>query len=193
MITLQYLEDATTSNKANAQTYLEGINAAITQFDINTHNRLSAFLATVAIESAHLSTVEEGLFYSNAARLASIFHRAFINEEAALPFVRNSSALDQKLYGGFHGRGLIQLTWEANYAACSKALGVDFIANPRYLCQPMYAALSAGWFWATHGCNEAADSGDMSLVTLHVNGPAKLALKERQDQFVIALMEPEVA
>ena len=188
MITLDYLEQATTSNMANASKYLDGINAALGHFQIDTHNRVSAFLATIAIESAHLSTVEEGLFYSNADRLAAIFHRAFASPADAAPFVRNPVALDQKLYGGFHGRGLIQLTWEANYRACGDALGIDFVSSPAKLCEPMNAALSAGWFWATHGCNEAADSGDMEAVTLHVNGPAKLALKERQDQFAIALL-----
>lgn len=193
MISLQYLEDATSSNQANSQKYLEGINAAIARFEIDTHNRLSAFLATVAIESAHLTAVEEGLYYPTPNRLFAIFPRAFHSVDEAVPFTRNPSALSQKLYEGFHGRGLIQLTWKANYLACSHALGEDFIANPALLTQPMWAALSAGWFWATHGCNEAADRGSMEEVTLYVNGKAKMALKERQDQFAIALMTPESA
>lgn len=190
MITLEYLEQAATANMANSQKYLEGINAAIEHFDINNHNRVSAFLATVAIESAHLTAVEEGLYYSDPARLVLIFHRAFASVADAVPYTRNPAALSQKLYNGFHGRGLIQLTWEANYKACGDALGIDFVSNPARLCEPMNAALSAGWFWATHGCNECADAGNMEAVTLHVNGAAKLALKERQDQFAIALLTP---
>lgn len=188
MITLDYLEEATSSNKANSQTYLEGINAAIDRFDINNHNRVSAFLATIAVESAHLTAVEEGLYYSDPVRLARIFPRAFASSNDALSYVRNPAGLSQKLYQGCHGRGLIQLTWAANYKACGDTLGVDFVANPQLLTQPMYASLSAGWFWSTHHCNEAADDGDMEAVTLHVNGPAKMALKERQDQFAIALL-----
>lgn len=191
MISLQYLEDATSSNLENAKKYLEWINAALDRFEINTYKRRAAFLATVAVESAHLTAVEEGLYYSDPNRLVTIFRRAFPSVSDAVPFVRNPVALSQKLYGGFHGRGLIQLTWKANYLACSEALGVDFVAQPELLTQPMYAALSAGWFWATHGCNEAADRGSMEEVTLHVNGPAKLALKEREDQFAIALMKAE--
>lgn len=188
MITLEHLEQATSSNLDNARKYLEALNAAMDRFEINTHNRVSAFLATVAIESAHLTAVEEGLYYTDAARLASIFRRAFPTVADAVPYVRNPSALSQKLYNGFHGRGLIQLTWEANYRECGEGLGVNFVLNPSLLTKPTYAALSAGWFWSTHGCNEAADNGSMEEVTLHVNGPAKMHLKERQDQFAKALL-----
>ena len=188
MITLNYLETATGSNTANAQKYLEPLNATMDRFDINDHKRRSAFLATVGIESAHLTAVEEGLYYTDPNRLVAVFRRAFPDVASALPYVRNPAALSQKLYNGCHGRGLIQLTWESNYRACGNALGVDFVKNPQLLTQPMYAALSAGWFWSTHGCNEAADRGSMNEVTLHVNGPAKMALQERQDQWARALL-----
>ena len=187
MITLQYLEDATTSSLSNSQKYLDGINQAMDRFEINTPNRIAAFLATIAIESAHLTTCEEGLYYSDPARLALIFPRAFKSASQAVPFARNPKALSQKVYAGYHGRGLIQLTWLTNYQQCSNALGIDFVANPSLLTVPVNAALSAGWYWSTHGCNEAADNQDMETVTLKVNGPAKLALKERQNQFEIAL------
>ena len=31
--------------------------------------------------------------------------------------------------------------------------------EPDLVATPKYAALTAGWFWSTHGCNEAAESG----------------------------------
>jgi len=135
-----------------------------------------------------LTATEEGLYYSSAERLAGIFKRAFNGDvSAALPFTKNPKALSQKLYQGFHGRGLIQLTWEKNYRLCGDALGVDFVAHPELLSSPQYAALSAAWFWKTNGCNEAADKSDMDLVTKIVNGPAKLHLAERKQQFQVAM------
>lgn len=188
MITQHYLQTATNSSEANAAKFYGPLVAAMERFEINTPKRISAFLATVAIESAHLAAVEEGLFYSSAERLALIFKRAFHGDAAeAGPYTRNPKALSQKLYEGYHGRGLIQLTWAKNYEACGKALGVDFMADPSMLCTPEYAALSAGWFWKTNGCNAAADAGDMAKVTAIVNGPAKLHLAERTAQYLVAM------
>ena len=152
MISLEYLTIATNAKPENAAKFLDGINEACERFNINTPKRIAAFLATVAIESAHLSAVEEGLYYSSAERLASIFNRAFGGDpERAKDYTRNPTALSQILYGGFHGRGLIQLTWEKNYRACGEALGVDFVSDPQLLASPRYAALSAGWFWDVTG------------------------------------------
>ena len=187
MISAAYLQTATGSTPANAAKYLDAINAALVRFEINTHQRVAAFLATVAIESAHLAAVEEGLFYSSPDRLASIFKRAFKSPAEAVPFAKNPKALSAKLYEGFHGRGLIQLTWRRNYEACGKALDMDFVADPALLALPANAALSAGWFWKANGCNEAADRGDMEAVTKIVNGPAKLHLAERKAQYQIAM------
>lgn len=188
MITAEYLATATGATPANAAKYLAPLNAAMERFEINTPKRISAFLATVAIESAHLTAVEEGLYYSSADRLAAIFKTAFKGDAAqALPFTKNPKALSQKLYAGMHGRGLIQLTWEKNYRACGDALGVDFVAQPALLTTPEYAALSAGWFWKTNGCNAAADAGDISKVTGIVNGPAKMHLVERTAQYLVAM------
>jgi putative chitinase len=186
MITVDYLQKATGSTPANAAKYIDALNAAMDQFEINTANRISAFLATVSIESARLSAVEEGLFYSSPERLASIFKRAFRDADDATPFAKNPKALSQKLYQGFHGRGLIQLTWEANYRRCGEALGVDFVSEPNLLTTPEYAALSAAWFWKANGCNPPADLGDMTKVTAIVNGPAKLHLAERKAQYLVA-------
>lgn len=187
MISAEYLAKATGATPANAAKYLVAVNAAMARFEINTHQRVAAFLATVAIESAHLAAVEEGLFYSSPDRLASIFKRAFKSPAEAVPFAKNPKALSAKLYEGFHGRGLIQLTWRRNYEACGQALGVDLVGNPALLSAPEHAALSAGWFWKTNGCNEAADRGDMDAVTKIVNGPAKLHLAERKAQYLVAM------
>jgi len=35
---------------------------------------------------------------------------------------------------------------------------------------PMYAAMSGGWFWATHGCNQIAESGDEKALCKRING-----------------------
>lgn len=86
----------------------------------------------------------------------------------------------------FRGRGLIQITGRANYQAVSDALGVDFVATPSLLQQDGYAARSAAWWWATHGCNELTDTGSVEAVTRRINGGLN-GLADRQRRYSIAL------
>lgn len=69
----------------------------------------------------------------------------------------------------FRGRGLIQVTGRANYAAMSEALGVDFVTRPERLEAPIYAALSAGHFWQAHDLNELADREDIDAISDIIN------------------------
>lgn len=41
---------------------------------------------------------------------------------------------------GYHGRGLVQLTWRRNYEKMSKLLGVDFVNYPDRVLLPQYAS-----------------------------------------------------
>jgi len=44
------------------------------------------------------------------------------------------------------------------------------VAHPELVATPMYAALSAGWFWKTHGCNELAEAQNWEGLTKRING-----------------------
>lgn len=187
MITVEQLQKCTNATYQNAERYSEALNAAMDWAEINTPQRVAAFLATVAVESGNLKAVEEGLFYRSADRLALIFPRVFKTAAEAQPCVGNPRELSRRLYNGFHGRGLIQLTWERNYKACGEALGEEFVSDPDLLLTPAWAAMSAAWFWKTNECNLPADAGDMDRVTRIVNGPAKLHLKERVEAYERAL------
>ena len=70
----------------------------------------------------------------------------------------------------FRGRGCIQLTGHANYYHAGEALGVDFVLNPDLVATPRYAAMTAGWFWSTHGCNPLAENADWVGLTKKING-----------------------
>lgn len=55
-------------------------------------------------------------------------------------------------YYPWHGRGYVQLTWEANYVRAGKELGLDLITDPDVVMQPKIAAKilvagsKKGWF-----------------------------------------------
>lgn len=185
----QLLARCTSAQFDRAQLFAEPLTAAMERFKINTKNRQACFLATVAVESDHLEELEEGLGYSTADRLRLIFPSLFRTGKAdAKDYVRNPKALSQLRYGGFHGRGLIQLTWEKNYKAAGDALGFDYVGNPDLLLQPEHAALTAAWFFSDHAhCLPAADALDMFDITGKVNGPKRLKLPERRSQMNLAL------
>jgi putative chitinase len=184
----QTLAKATGSTLADAQKYALPLEAAMNRFGIDTAKQRAAFIATVAVESTKLTSVEESLYYKDADRLASIYTRLFHGEpRLAAPYTRNSAKLGEALYQGYWGRGLIQLTWLANYQNCSAALGQDFVAYPELLTQPEWAAMSAAWFWYSKGCNGPADMGDMTEVTRIVNGPRLMHLAERKAAYATAL------
>ena len=185
--TVEQLAAATSAPYGNAQTYHQPLLDAMGRFDICSLQRQAAFLATVSVESAQLSSPEESLYYKDPARLARIYPRAFKNAAAAVPYARNPQGLSELLYKNYHGRGLLGLTWRRNYERASEALGFDYVGNPALVATPKHAALTAAWFWHDAKCNDPADKGDMTEVTRRVNGPALMHLAERKAQYEIAL------
>jgi len=88
----------------------------------------------------------------------------------------------------YRGRGLIQITGRANYEAGSEALFNDArsLNTPELLETPVYAAMSAGWFWKRAGLNTLADKGDLLTITKRINGGTK-GLADRQALYKRAL------
>lgn len=125
---------------------------AMEEFEINTPARQASFLAQIGHESGQLRYVRElasGTAYEGREDLGN----THLGDGAR-----------------FKGRGLIQITGRANYAACGEALGLDLVANPELLEEPVSACRSAGWFWKLHGLNELADAGDQVRITKRING-----------------------
>ena len=135
-----------------ANLFLAYLNAAMAEFGIDTPLRQASFLAQVGHESGQLRYVRElasGMAYEGRVNLGNVI---------AGDGVR------------FKGRGLLQVTGRANYAACGVALGLDLLAWPELLEQTVYACRSAGWFWQSRGLNRLADAGDQEQLTRRING-----------------------
>lgn len=132
--------------------FVEPLNDAMAEFEINTPEREAAFLAQVAHESGGFVYVREiasGAAYEGRGDLGNTEHG------------------DGER---FRGRGLVQITGRANYRDCGAALGVDLVATPELLEAPGLAARSAAWFWREHGLNELADKGEFKTITRRING-----------------------
>lgn len=181
MITTAVLQELGASWR-NAAQYVAPLQATAERYEITTPRRVACWLGQLAHESASFSRVVENLNYS-AAGLLKTFPKYF---DAALAeeYARNPARIASRVYGGrmgngseatrdgwhFRGRGLIQITGRENYARCGEALGVDLTRRPDLLERPMYAALSAGWYWHEHNLNALADRLDMHAITRRING-----------------------
>lgn len=173
----------TGATRADAEKYAWHLTDAMKRFAIDDNPmRTAVFLGQMAVESDSLSASQEGLSYSSADRLRAIFPSLFVKGDyRAEDYVRNPKALSQLRYKGYHGRGLIQLTWGDTYLKASQDLGFDYVGQPDLVAEPMHAALTACWFFAKHKpCLAPADAGNVLRVTELVNGPAKLHLPRRQ-------------
>lgn len=155
MITLEQLVELCRASGKAAERLAQivvPLNAAMTEFEINTPRRAAAFLAQIAHESGRFIYVREiasGEAYEGRADLG------------------NTEPGDGRR---FRGRGWIQITGRSNYRDCGAALGVDLVGSPELLERYGLASRSAGWFWFTRGLNELADVENFRKITLRING-----------------------
>lgn len=158
-------------------------NETFERWSIATPRQRAAFIGQCGHESGNFTKLEEGLSYS-AERLMKIWPRRFPTMEVAQRYARNPRALANYVYANrmgnrdeasgdgwrFRGSGWLQLTGHANFFHASKGCGEDFVMKPDLVRTPQYAAMTAGWYWATHKCNEIAESGDWTKLTKVING-----------------------
>ncbi|WP_447775618.1 glycoside hydrolase family 19 protein [Variovorax boronicumulans] len=186
------LARCTGSTPGAAALYAGHLTVQMERFEIDTRARTAAFLANVSAETQRLAAVEEDLNYRTADRLRLIFPSLFVaakgGKHRAEDYVRRPAALSELRYRGYHGRGLLHLTWLDAYAAAGAALGFDYVGKPSLVSLPEHAAATACWFWAEFKkLNPAADRGDMYEIRGKVNGPARLQLAETMSLRTTAL------
>ncbi|MCO7579133.1 glycoside hydrolase family 19 protein [Pseudomonas protegens] len=161
-ITVQQLLQILPNAGAKAGVFVPALNAAMSKYAIITRLRMAAFIAQIGHESGQLQWVRE---------LGSNQYLSKYDTGTLAKRLGNTPEADgdgQK----YRGRGLIQVTGRANYEACSEALFSDarLLNTPELLEAPVYAALSAGWFWQRAGLNTLADKGDFLTITKRING-----------------------
>ena len=168
----------------------EPLTTTFTTFGMNDARKMAAFIGQCSHECNHFKTLEENLNY-RPETLQKLFGHKFKPEEIAI-YAHHPEKIANRIYGNrmgnreessgdgwrFHGRGCIQLTGHDNYWHFGQAINKDMVKEPQLVATPMYAALSAGWFWKTHGCNELAESQNWEGLTKRING-GLFGLEER--------------
>jgi putative chitinase len=179
--------------------WVPALNETFAKWGIATPRQQAAFIGQCGHECGNFRILEENLNY-RAATLMKLWPKRFPTLEIANQYAGQPKRIANKVYADrmgnrdeasgdghrFRGRGCIQLTGHDNYYHASKALGVDFVANPDLVATPQYAALTAGWFWFTHGCNELAQNANWTGLTKKING-GTIGLNERISHTQLAL------
>jgi putative chitinase len=178
---------AATAPNANAALWAAALAVPTHSSGITTPNRIAMFIGQVAEESGDFRLMSEDFWYSTAERIREVWPTHFANQEDAAPFVGRPRALANRVYANrmgngdeesgdgwrFRGRGLIQITGRAMYAAFAKV--EPRASDPDWLTTAPGAAASACWFWTLPhpglpSLNSLADAWDVPRVTQRVNG-----------------------
>jgi putative chitinase len=180
----------------------DALSKLLPDYEINTPQRIAAFLAQCAHESAGFTALKENLNY-RAPSLRKLFPTHFetdaiANDYASRP--NKQEAIANRLYCNrmgngneasgdgykFCGRGLIQITGRDNYTWFAASLEISSDEAAEYMQTFEGAAQSACWFWETNNLNQFADRGDILTLTKKING-GTIGLDDRIKQYNNAL------
>lgn len=182
--------------------WYEALCQILPDYEIDTPQRVAAFLAQCAHESGGFRALKENLNY-RAETLRKIFPKYFptddiANQYAGLP--NKQEAIANRVYAnrmgngdeasgdGFRycGRGLIQLTGKQNYTKFAESLDIPVEEASEFLSTFEGAIQSAAWFWESNNLNQYADSGDILTMTKRING-GTIGLEDRKKHYEHAL------
>jgi putative chitinase len=184
-----------------ARIFIDPLNEAMDQYQINSRLRMSAFIAQGIHESGGFRDLEENLYYTTPERIYAVFSSQFKNPQEAVPFTRNPRKLANRVYDlrngngdeasddgwRYRGRGIVQLTGRINYRKCDQSMNTQYELNPDLVAQPRDACLTYGNYWFRNQCNALADNGLIDAITKAINGPAMRGALERRQLYAKAL------
>ena len=192
-ITKEQLSQLIPKNPYLDQWY-EALSVLLPDYEINTPNRIAAFIAQCAHESASFTALHENLNY-RAETLFKVWPKKF-PPAVAQQYAHKPEAIANRAYASrmgngdeasgdgwrYCGRGLIQLTGKDNYTAFADSIGITPEEVSDYVQTFEGAAQSACWFWETNNLNQYADSGDIETMTKRING-GTLGLEDRKKHY----------
>jgi len=198
MITQEQLSQIIPGN-AYVEHWCEALNKLLPDYEINTPQRIAAFLAQCAHESGGFNALQENLNYK-AESLMRVWPGRFPTMEIASHYAHNPEMIANKVYADrmgngpessgdgwkYCGRGLIQLTGKDNYTAFADSIGVTPEEVSEYLTTFEGSIQSACWFWENNNLNQFADNGDITTMTKRING-GTIGLEDRMKHYQHAL------
>lgn len=177
-LTVQQLSRILPKNKEVAAWH-KALVAILPQFQINTVERVAAFLAQCAHESSDFTVLEENLNYS-AKRLTQVWPKRF-PPSIANQVAGNPRRIAEIAYGNrmgnnqpndgylFRGQGIIQLTGRDNFTRWGQSLNLTAEQAVERIKTKQGAVEAAAWFWKTNNLNRWVDTKDFDGLSDSIN------------------------
>jgi putative chitinase len=189
--TLAKFKECVGGNPPYAEQWYEALCQILPDYEIDTPQRLAAFLAQTAHESGGYRAIKENLNY-RAVTLRKVFPKYFPTDESAAQYAGKPEMIANKVYGNrmgngdessgdgyrYCGRGLIQLTGKDNYTRYAQSLEISVEEASEHLLTFEGCVQSAAWFWENNNLNRWADAGDILTLTKRING-GTIGLEDR--------------
>jgi putative chitinase len=186
-------------NNPDLDGWYEALSSVLPEYEIDSPQRVAAFIAQCTHESGGFKRLKENLNYK-AESLVRVFPKYFPSLDLAKQYAHDQQKIANRVYGsrmgngdessgdGFRycGRGLIQLTGRNNYTKFAESIGMAVEEVPSLLETFEGAVKSACWFWKTNNLNQYADSGDILTMTKRING-GTIGLEDRIKHYNHAL------
>lgn len=175
--------------------WYDALNEILPEYEINTPQRVAAFIAQCAHESGGFKALKENLNYK-AASLRRVFPKYFPDDSIAAAYANKGEMIANRVYANrmgngdehsgdgyrYCGRGLVQLTGKDNYSWFAASLEMPVEDVPEYLSTFEGAVQSACWFWETNNLNQWADKDDILTMTKRING-GTIGLEDRKKHY----------
>ena len=182
--------------------WYNALSQLLPDYEINTPQRIAAFIAQCAHESGNFMVLQENLNY-RPPTLRKIFPKYFPTDAIANDYCsrpNKQQAIANKVYANrmgngdeasgdgyrYRGRGLIQLTGKDNYTFFAGSLGITEEEAAEYMATFEGACQSACFFWEQNKLNQWADKGDIVTLTKRING-GTIGLDDRIKHYEHAL------
>ncbi len=166
--------------------WFNAMSQLLPDYEINTPERVAAFVAQCAHESGGFKFLKENLNYKWQS-LRKIFPKYFPDDGIAQKYAampNKQEAIANRIYANrmgngpeesgdgyrYCGRGLIQLTGRDNYFWFAQSIETPIEEAAEYLETFEGAVQSACWFWENNKLNQWADKGDILTLTKRING-----------------------
>lgn len=197
MLTLEQFAKAVPCSLEIAKRWHPVIVLAAQKWDVSTPQRMAGWIAQMSMECKRFTQFTENLNYSVQGLANTWPSRFAMDPKSKIKYPNtlawklgrtdnkpcDQRALANEVYGSrmgnrpgtndgwdYRGRGPKQITGHDNYFNAGIALGLDLVKNPDLLLVPEHGAQAAGWYWASHGCNQLMDAGDFLAATKAING-----------------------
>jgi len=193
-LTQQQLKQIIPKNQYVSYWY-DALKQLLPQYEINTKDRIAAFLAQCAHESGGFVFIKENLNYRWQS-LRKVFPKYFPTDALAQQYEKQPEKIANRVYANrmgngpeesgdgykFCGRGLIQVTGRENYSWFAASLQISPEEASEYMETFEGAAQSACWFWESNNLNQWADKQDILTLTKRING-GTIGLEDRKKHY----------